>query len=63
MTPKEALDHLLGEFVNRFNCDAEGCTKSEKTHEAINRLVDALGLDKTPCPGRFCELNEDKEAP
>lgn len=54
MTPKEALLHLINEFVGRFNCDAESCTDYKKTHEAIRILTTLHGIDNIGCPGLYC---------
>lgn len=62
MTPQEAIDHILEEFVDRFGCNAEGCTDSDETHLAIYTLTAALKLKPVDCPALYCPLKDHPHA-
>jgi hypothetical protein len=55
MTPKEALKHLVEEFVVRFDCHAEDCAEWEKTHEAMAVLAQLVDVGPLECPMAYCD--------
>jgi hypothetical protein len=55
MTPKEALEHMLNEFVGTFGCGAESCCDPSETHEAIRVLCKTVGMEPIDCPGNSCK--------
>lgn len=56
MTPIEAFNHLFVEYIERFGVTAEGCTKAQLTHLALECLM-KLTVPEDEWPALKAKIN------